>query len=213
MTRGVFISFEGGEGVGKTTQIEKLSNYFRQNGRDVLVTREPGGTPLAEKIRQLIVQRDGGDWHATSELLLFLAARNEHVEGAIKPALAAGKIVLCDRFSDSTFAYQGYGRGQDLQLIEDLHRLVLHNFLPDLTFFLDMDSRAGLQRAEGRIAENNSTEDRFEQLENDFHKRVRNGFLARAEQDKKRFHCLDASRSIDDIHHDIINILEQNVIS
>ena len=136
---GLFITLEGGEGSGKTTQIEKLAATLKKQGQEGVTTREPGGTPEAEKIRELLVNRDGGNWSPIAEILLFFAARVTHVEKLIKPALTEGKIVICDRFTDSTRAYQSYGHNIDPDLIESFVQLSLGGFEPDLTFILDLD--------------------------------------------------------------------------
>ena len=147
----MFITFEGGEGSGKTTQIQLLKEFFESKGRDVITTREPGGTVEAEKIRELLVQRDGGDWTPTAEALLFFTARHMHVETKIKPALDAGKIVICDRFTDSTIAYQGYGHQFDLDILNNIKQVSIGDFQPDKTFILDIDVREGLTRAGKRM--------------------------------------------------------------
>lgn len=177
---GLFITFEGGEGSGKSTQIRLLKEYLEQSGHGVILTREPGGTPEAEKIRDLLVQRDGGAWSAEEECLLLYAARKGHVERVIKPAIAAGKIVLCDRFSDSTMAYQGYGHGLSHAFIDNLDRLVLGGFKPDMTFMLDIAPEVGLARSERRLVSaadgsKEQTEDRFERLDFSFHKKTAAG--------------------------------------
>lgn len=207
----LFITFEGGEGAGKTTQCRLLHDYFKGRGRDVVLTREPGGTPEGEKIRNLLVQRDGGQWTPMAECLLFFAARQMHVEKLIKPALAAGKIVICDRFSDSTLAYQGYGHGFDHDTIRTLERVTLQHFTPHLTFLLDIAPDQGLKRS---LAHNQSTtgsqstEDRFEHLKLEFHEKLRAGFLDIAQQNPGRIHVIDATQSADQIYFAIIKIVE-----
>lgn len=202
MALGVFITFEGGEGSGKSTQIKRLHESLELAGHHVLQTREPGGTPEAEKVRDLIVQRDGGNWSAREECLLLYAARAGHVDRVIKPALDAGKIVLCDRFSDSTLVYQGYGHGLDLSFIRDLDRLVLRGFKPDLTFILDIDPEAGLSRTEKRLVnagDRESTEDRFERLDFSFHKKLRQGYLDVASANPDRCVVMNASLSVEEL--------------
>ncbi len=147
MNRGLFITLEGGEGSGKSTQIKALAERLRAQGYDVVTTREPGGTPEAEKIRDLLVKRDGGKWTPMAEVLLLFAARAMHVDTLIKPALAAGKIVISDRFTDSTRAYQCYGHGVAMDILEGIDQLVLNGFKPDLTFILDVPVEQGLARA------------------------------------------------------------------
>ncbi|MBI1302175.1 MAG: dTMP kinase, partial [Alphaproteobacteria bacterium] len=200
--QGFFITIEGGEGSGKTTQIERLVEVLNGRGREVIVTREPGGTDEAEAIRALLVQRDGGDWSAMAEVLLLFAARVMHVRDLIKPALKQGKVVICDRFTDSTIAYQGYGRGLDITKIRKIERLTLDDFRPDLTFVLDIDAKTGLSRSKKRLSEVDDgaqTEDRFERLDLSFHETLREGFLEIARRDEERCYILNASQSMDDL--------------
>lgn len=202
--KGLFITLEGGEGAGKSTQSRRLKTALESAGRDVVLTREPGGTPEAEKIRDLLVQRDGGDWTPMAECLLFFAARQMHVETLIKPALAAGKIVICDRFTDSTIAYQGYGHGFDIATIEQIGKLSLGDFKPDLTFILDLPVADGLARSlkqKHTSSGKENTEDRFEKLKIDFHEKLRQGFLTIAEADKARCVVVDARESADDVYN------------
>jgi len=177
----LFITFEGGEGAGKTTQINRLAQSLTNEGYKVITTREPGGTPEAEKIRDLLVQRDSGKWSPISEALMLFAARSLHVQRVIKPALDDGHIVICDRFTDSTRAYQGYGHNLDLKIIEDLKQTVLGGLEPDMTFILDIDPKTGLGRSERRLASEaldiKQKEDRFESLDISFHEKLRQGFL------------------------------------
>lgn len=205
---GLFITFEGGEGAGKTTQINRLAQSLTEQGHKVITTREPGGTPEAEKIRDLLVQRDGGQWSPISEALLLFAARSLHIERVIKPALDEGKIVICDRFTDSTRAYQGYGHELDLKVIEDLVQTVLGGLEPNLTFILDIEPESGLSRSERRLASEaldiKQREDRFENLEIEFHEKLRQGFLEIAKNNPDRCKVLDATQSIDDISQEIL---------
>jgi dTMP kinase len=209
---GLFITFEGGEGSGKTTQINRLAQTLAKSGHKVITTREPGGTPEAEKIRNLLVQREGGNWSPMSEVLLLFAARILHVDKVIKPALESGKIVISDRFTDSTRAYQGYGHGLGLDQIEDTNKLVLGDFAPDLTFILDIDPEVGLNRSERRLAGENfmgaRSEDRFEKLELEFHKRLRDGFLQIAKREPKRCIVLDATKDLDTLSAEILKHVE-----
>lgn len=204
--KGLFITLEGGEGAGKSTQSRRLKSVLEDLGRDVILTREPGGTPEAEKIRDLLVQRDGGNWTPMAECLLFFAARQMHVETLIKPALAQGKIVICDRFTDSTVAYQGYGHGFDISTIRAIEKLTLGGFKPDITFILDLPVADGLQRSlkQKDISKGKeNTEDRFEKLQHNFHEKLRQGFLEIASQDKQRCVIVDARQSADDVYHSI----------
>ena len=200
----LFITFEGGEGAGKTTQISLLAEHIKkQYGAEVLVTREPGGTPEAEKIRDLLVKRDGGNWTAEAEILLLFAARHMHVENVIKPALAQGKIVLCDRFTDSTRAYQSYGHGLDIGIIERINGVILDGFEPDLTYIIDVPVKVGLQRAGKRMDDSGSDEDRFESLDISFHNKLHEGFLDIAAAHPERCHIVDGLKDIEALSADI----------
>jgi dTMP kinase len=200
---GLFISFEGGEGGGKTTQINRLAEILTAAGHKVITTREPGGTPESEKIRDFIVQRKGGDWSPMAECLLLFAARTMLVDKVIKPALSDGKVVISDRFTDSTRAYQGYGRGFDLAQIEQLNDIVLSGFAPDLTFVLDIDPETGLERSGRRLAAEaldvQQTEDKFERLGTDFHAKIRQGFLDIANKAPERCHVIESAQSVDEM--------------
>lgn len=204
---GMFITFEGGEGSGKTTQIRLLADHLHAQGRDVVVTREPGGTPEAEKIRELIVRRDGGGWSPWSECLLFFAARAHHVENLIKPALAEGKIVLCDRFVDSTIVYQGIGKGVDRDKLTRLYEDTLGDFAPDMTFILDIPVDIGLKRAAVRQEGVHIQEDRFEKLGTDFHEKIRQGFLDLAAQNMSRCKVIDATHAPEVVANEIKALL------
>jgi len=206
----MFISFEGGEGAGKTTQIAMLESKLAAQGRNIVMTREPGGTPEAEKIRNLLVQRDGGDWTPTAEAMLFFTARHMHWNTKIKPALDVGDVVICDRFTDSTVAYQGYGHGFDLDILYNIKQLAIGDAAPDLTFILDIPVNEGLARAGKRMENDNggTTEDRFERIGSEFHERLRQGYLSIAKLNPKRCHVIDARQSIDDIHAQILSIIE-----
>ena len=212
MAKGFFISLEGGEGSGKTTQINHIVNMLSERGYDVITTREPGGVPEAESIRNLLVQRDGGQWNAISEVLLLFAARSMHVEKLIKPALSEGKVVICDRFSDSTIAYQGYGRGLDLDTIREIERLSIGNFKPDLTFILDIDVRTGLKRSTARLSGEDSTEDRFERMDIEFHEKLREGFLEIARKNEGRCYILNAGQGVEQLCDEIKNIILAKLI-
>ncbi len=199
--RGRFITFEGGEGAGKSTQIARLATCLEQHGLSVVKTREPGGTPAAEAIRNLLLADRPADesWDPTAETLLHFAARKQHVASLVEPALAAGRWVLCDRFFDSTTAYQGYGMGVDLKTIGDLRRLTLGDFKPDLTVLLDIPIEQGLARA-GRRADMDT---RYEKMALAFHEALREGFLSIAKQESGRFHVVDALQSVDAVEKQI----------
>lgn len=203
---GFFITLEGGEGAGKTTQINRLAKLLTDQGYDVVTTREPGGTAEAESIRALLVQRDGGQWSAMAETLLLFAARVMHIEKVIKPALESNHIVICDRFTDSTLAYQGYGRGLDIDQIKVIEQTSIGDFTPDMTFILDLDVRTGLARSSKRLSEKSgyeSTEDRFERMEVEFHEKLRAGFLEIAKQDSARCHVINAANAVDAVFEEL----------
>ncbi len=197
--RGRFITFEGGEGAGKSTQIQILAAALVKGHIPVRVTREPGGVESAERIRALLVEGAVDDWRPTTELLLHYAARVEHVERLIRPALGAGEWVLCDRFSDSTMAYQGYGHALDRLIIEAVHRHVLGEFRPDFTLVLDVPIDDGLKRSAARKTDGT----RYEKMDAAFHERVRQGFLQIAEAEPGRCMVFDARRAPDRIANDI----------
>ncbi|HLZ84029.1 MAG TPA: dTMP kinase [Caulobacteraceae bacterium] len=190
MARGFFITFEGGEGGGKSTQIRRLAERLAATGREVVTTREPGGSPGAEAIRALLVTGEAERWSPITETLLINAARRDHIERLIGPALARGAMVLCDRFADSTRAYQGAGGGASEALITSLESAVLGGLKPDLTLILDLPADMGLVRASGR----GGAETRFETKPLDFHARLRAAFLAIAEAEPERCVLIDASR-------------------
>jgi len=200
---GRFITLEGGEGAGKTTQLRRLADALRADGHDVLSTREPGGSAGAEEIRALIVSGEPGRWDPVTEALLLYAARRDHLERTIRPALAAGRWVLCDRFADSTMAYQGYGHGLGRAAVEDLHRTAIGDFRPDLTLILDLPVETGLRRAAERAGQG-TAEDRFERMGRAFHQRLRDGFLDIARQDPDRCRVIDADRDADAVAADLI---------
>ena len=193
-----FITVEGIEGAGKTSCLDLLEQRIRQRGHDVLVTREPGGTPLGEDLRRLLLGHRHDGMADDTELLLMFAARAEHLHAKIEPALAAGSWVLCDRFTDATYAYQGYGRGIDLQRIAALETWVLGERRPDLTLLLDLPVEVGLERAGRR-----STPDRFERQALTFFDRVRQGYLSLAAAAPGRFRVVDAAQSLDQVSRQV----------
>ena len=192
--RGKFITFEGGEGGGKSTQAARMAGYLRGKGLEVLETREPGGTPESEALRDLLVQGDPDRWSALSELLLITAARVEHVNRLIEPALAEGNWVICDRFADSTLAYQGIAGELGLELVEQLQKLAVGETAPDVTFLLDVRAEAGLQRAEKR-----GGAARFEKKGAVFHQTLRDGFLALANENPQRIVLIDGEDTFDNV--------------
>lgn len=192
MTVGIFITFEGGEGTGKSTQVSRLAAALRRHGHDVVVTREPGGSPLAEQVRALLLAPENADITPLAQALLFNAARSDHLARTIRPALARGAIVLCDRFMDSTRAYQGAAGGLDGITIDGLEALVVGATRPNLTIVLDLDPAVGLARADARRAPTART-DGFEARQLAFHERLRRGFLGIATRDPARVTVVDAS--------------------
>ncbi len=198
--RGRFITFEGGEGAGKSTQIRLLAEHLRRTGLEVVLTREPGGSPGAEEIRRLLVEGATNRWDGLTEALLNFAARRDHLEKTIRPALAAGQWVLCDRFADSTTAYQGHGHGLDLSVIRRLYEVAVGDFRPDLTLVLDLPVEAGLARAHGR----GGAEDRYERMGLDFHQRLRGGFLAIAAAEPDRCAVIPALADAETVHQAIL---------
>jgi len=201
--KSAFISFEGIDGSGKTTQLELLAEQLRTEGHQVLLTREPGGSPGAEEIRTLVLQGDPDRWSAETELLLFTAARRDHLERTILPALAAGKIVLCDRFADSTRMYQGLSRGDLRQAVDTLHALMIGTE-PDLTVLIDINPPLGLRRAKSR----HGTEERFEDFGESLQARMRQGFLTLAAEQPHRIRVVDGDRSIEDVAQEISNLVQ-----
>ena len=205
LQRGVFISFEGPEGGGKSTQAELLAGDLRNRGHSVVLTREPGGTPLGEKLRALIKNWEGADAPcAQSELLLLVAARAQHVVQCIRPSLQKGCIVICDRFADSTTVYQGMGRGLDMDFIHALHQWSVGDCWPDITFFLDIDVKAGLQRAADRAGmEKVKAYDRFEAASREFHERIREGFLMLSREAPERIKRIPGGQPADTVHEQV----------
>jgi dTMP kinase len=202
---GAFVTFEGGEGTGKSTQLKLLAATVMGRGVPVIQTREPGGTPEAEALRTLLVNGDTRRWTVEAEALLNYAARASHLQAIIRPALAAGKFVLCDRFSDSTRAYQGYAGGCDMKLLDALEASIVGPTRPALTLILDIDPVLGLARAKARA---DGSEDRYERKGVEFHQQLRAGFLKIAESEPERCRVIDASGSIEDINSRILAVVE-----
>lgn len=194
---GRFITLEGGEGAGKSTQIKRLAARLQDCGIEVVLTREPGGTPGAEAIRGLLVSGDTGRWDAVTETLLHYAARREHVEKTVKPALQRGAWVISDRFADSTMAYQGYAGSVGRETVTALHRLVLGEFKPDLTLVLDLPVEIGLSRARSRMQGQAAAEDRYERMGTAFHEALRSAFHDIAAREPGRCRIIDASGDMD----------------
>ena len=199
--RGLFITFEGIDGSGKSTQCRLLAETLQAEGREVVLTREPGGSPGAEEIRRLVLEGDPDKWSAETEILLFTAARRDHLERTIEPALAAGKVVICDRFADSTRMYQGLSRGDLRATVDQLHDLMIGRE-PDLTILIDMDPATGLSRAKGR----QGTEERFEDFGLGLQEKMRAGFLALAAEFPDRFRTVDGAQDIDAVAADVLQL-------
>lgn len=202
--RGRFITLEGSEGSGKSTNLAFIHQQLQAAGLDVLLTREPGGTPLAEKIRELLLDKHNSAMHSDTELLLMFAARAQHINELILPALERGQWVLCDRFTDATYAYQGAGRGIDEERIAQLEQWVQGELRPDLTFFLDLPVSQGLARAGER-----GEPDRFEREQIDFFERVRKGYLAQAERHPQRYRLVDASQSLEQVQAQLTQLISE----
>lgn len=201
--KSLFITFEGGEGAGKTTLIHGVKEWFEKEGYSVIVTREPGGTPFGDALRDLLLHRDKKmALGSMAELFLFLSARAQHVEEVITPALREHQVVLCDRFSDSTIAYQGYARDIGMDLVAALNRVATGGLSPHITFYLDIDPKIGLARASKA-----RTPDRMEELKLEFHAEVRAGFLKIAEAEPERVKVIDGSRSPEDVLTEVLNNL------
>ena len=213
--RGIFISFEGGDGVGKSTQIARVADLFRARGFEVVQTREPGGAPGAEDIRALLVAGEADRWTPMSEALMMYAARAEHLAATIKPALARGAVVLCDRFADSTMAYQGYAGDLGVERIKALHTLVVGEDDPDATIILHLKPGDGLSRATARLdaATDGVDEGRFERKGGAFQARVEDAFLKIAADNPERCILIDASQSIDAVTVAIMDSLDQRFVA
>jgi dTMP kinase len=207
LPEGRFITFEGGEGAGKSTQIERLRHRLEARGVDVITTREPGGSPRAERIRQSLLSGEAKRFGPFAEALMFSAARMDHLHETIRPALERGAFVLCDRFADSTRAYQGVLGAVDQALIEELERAVVSETRPDLTFILDVPADVGLERASHRRGGEGA--DRFEAEDRSFHDRLRQAFLTIAEQEPERCVVIDANRDVDTVESEIWQAVER----
>lgn len=200
MKKGLFITFEGADGCGKTTQMKLLAEYFERNGTEVVLTREPGGKGLGEKVREILLNYDG-EVSDRCESFLFLADRAQNIDIIVNPAVNSGKIVLCDRHIDSTVAYQGYGRGLDIERINMLNNLATNEKKPDLTLVFDIDVETSMKRV-------GKEKDRMESAGKEFHNRVRQGYLELAKQEPERIKVIDATKSIEEIHKEVINIIK-----
>ena len=201
MQKGLFITFEGADGSGKTTQLNNVKSFLEEKGFDVVVTREPGSLEIGQKIRNILLHHDGvvAD---RCEIFLFLADRAQHVETFIKPAIEEGKIVLCDRHTDSTIAYQGYGRGQDINLLNDLNKIAINGIKPDLTLLFDVSTEVAQERV-------GSEKDRMESAGIEFHRKVRNGYLELQKQEPERIKIVNANNSILEVFEETKNIVSK----
>lgn len=194
-----FLTVEGPEGSGKSTQLRRLDAYFRERGHESVVTKEPGGTPIGDRVRGILLDPAAVAMDPTTELLLYAASRRQNVTEVIAPALARGAIVLCDRYTDATLAYQGYGRLLDLDRLQMLNAWATGGVMPDLTLLYDIDEATGLERASARNAEMTIDESRLDSEDLRFHRRVREGYLALAVAEPERFVVIDAAATIDEV--------------
>lgn len=199
--KGLFITFEGGDGCGKTTQLNLVEKYLSEKGQNIIKTREPGSIGLGQKLREVLLHYDG-DVASTAEAFLFLADRAQHIEKLVLPAIAEGKIVLCDRHTDSTIAYQGYGRGGNIEQIKMLNNLATQGLKPDLTLIFDVSEEI----AQTRVG---AEKDRMESAGNEFHKRVRNGYLEIAKQEPSRVKVIDANLSIEEVFQQVKKYIDE----
>ncbi len=213
MKRGLFVTFEGIEGCGKSTQVQLASTWLDKQNIPHLVTREPGGTQIGTEIRKILLSEKTVELQPVAEALLYLADRFQHIVEVIRPALDSGKTVLADRYHDSTVAYQGYGRGIPVQWIENIWIGSNAAMVPDLTILLDLDPEIGLQRSLEKLRARGLDESRFEKEALEFHVRVREGFLALAKLDPNRFRIIDASRSVEEIYKKVVEILNAAGVS
>ncbi|MDX1707288.1 MAG: dTMP kinase [Desulfobacterales bacterium] len=205
----MFITLEGIEGSGKTTQIDRLARFIAERGYECVTTRQPGGTVIGENIRSILLNPENHAMSPMTELLLYLADRAQHINEMIRPVLAAGKTLICDRYFDATVVYQGFARGLSVELLLELHRILFDNLKPDITFLLDLPPQLGLERAWQQLnsGQRQGHESRFENEALAFHEKVRNGYLEMAQLEPQRFHIIDAARSPDQVFAGMSNIL------
>lgn len=213
MTLGKFITFEGGEGAGKSLQVSLFSQYLYKKGHDVVMTREPGGTPVGKEIRRLLVEGEKDKFDELAEILLFYADRRIDLTKVVWPALKEGKIVLSDRFNDSTIAYQFYGANkfETTEIMDNLYQLVAGDFKPTLTFLLDVDVKVGLARSFKKAETMDNKELRFENVDVSFHERLRNGYLELAKREPERFIVINAGGTVDEVAAEIIRKYEERI--
>lgn len=206
--KGFFLTVEGIEGCGKTTQLKRLAKQLRDAGHNCVMTKEPGGTPIGDRVRAILLDPQAEGMDALSELFLLAASRRQHVVELVQPALEKGAVVLCDRYAEASVVYQGYGRGLDLQQVLDINRWATDGITPDITLVFDLPEAVGLERARSRNAtENLMAESRLEGEDLAFHRRVREGYLVLAKEHPERFAVIDANRPIDDVFTDVIRVL------
>ncbi|MGE4213446.1 MAG: dTMP kinase [Anaerotignaceae bacterium] len=204
MMRGKFITVEGTDGAGKSTQIELLVKYLQHRGFEVVVTREPGGTSISEKIREIILDVENSEMSDITEALLYAASRAQHISQKIKPAVEAGKVVICDRFVDSSIAYQGYARGLKMSLIEDVNGYAVDGMIPDATLFFDIKPEIGIARKK-----NVQSLDRIEKETLDFHYKVYNGYKELLQKYPKRMKRIDAQKNVEEVHAQVVEVLKE----
>ncbi|MDD5434722.1 MAG: dTMP kinase [Nitrospira sp.] len=207
--QGLFITFEGIEGCGKTSQAKLLSDYITGRGYKVVMTREPGGTPISEAIREILLSNEFITMHPHTEVLLYIASRAQHVEEIIKPAMEKGSIVICDRFSDSTFVYQCFVRGINKETVETINNFALNDVRPDLTFVLDIEPSEGLQRAMLRNQKQHRGQDRIESEAIEFHQKVREGYLKLAEEYPERAYLIKTDKDRAEVHEEIKGVFDK----
>lgn len=207
--QGLFITFEGIEGCGKTSQTKLLNDYLTASGHDVIMTREPGGTPISEAIRELLLSNDSVNMHPHTELLLYLASRAQHVAEIMKPALEKGRVVICDRFADSTFVYQCFVRGINKEIVEIMNNFAVGDIHPDVTFVLDVEPEEGLKRAMLRNQKNSRGQDRIESESIDFHNRVREGYLKLAQEYPERVYLIKTDKDKTEVHEEIKKVVDK----
>jgi len=203
--RGYFFTFEGIDGCGKSTQLSRVADSLRANGQQVLVTREPGGSPISERIREILISPDNTTMCRETELLLYLAARAQHVREVIKPAIDRGEIVLCDRFEQATFAYQGYGRGLDLPFLRGVNSFATGGASPDITFIFDVSA----ELSQERLSKIGKGKDRIESEGRQFFERVRQGYLDAAAAEPEKIKLLDGSKSVDELTKEVLGVIER----
>lgn len=209
--QGLFITVEGIEGCGKSTQAKLLAAHLSARGTDTILTREPGGTPIGDLVRQILLDPEHKDMSPRGELLLYAAARAQHVDAIIRPALEEGKVVICDRYTDSTLAYQGYGLGLDMEMIRTINAVATGRLFPHLTFLFDIEPESGLSRKFGTTLVSRAGADRIEQRTLDYHRRVRSAYLSIASEHPERVRVIDAEQTIELIHEAVLRGVAQEM--